>query len=203
MNELPKNPCRGCDYEKNKRNTGPCENCLLPGQHDDALKKILLPSYDLLKNSVTKKSGKTKDTEGYNILREPINQKPEPKKEIKDMDTIPLETYCKQEGVSVEDVQSKSKDPKISEARKNIAKAMANAEGLDYKVIAVRLKMAHSTVWNYLNTKPEKTLAKNSLTLDFSSCPEVYDNIITRADEELRDPEKQAVWILKTCDLPV
>jgi len=124
-------------------------------------------------------------------------------KPIKETYAITLETYCKQEGVSVEDVQSKSRNPKISEARKNIARAMAYSEGLDYKVIAVRLKVSNTTVWNYLNTKSDKlekkpANTKNSLTLDFSSCPEVYDDVLRLAGEELREPENQAVWILKS-----
>lgn len=110
---------------------------------------------------------------------------------------ITLKTYCDREGVSVEDIISDSKSPEISQARKNISRAMAAEERLDYKIIALKLKMSPSAVWTYLNTVSDKKQVKNCLVLDFTGCPEIYDDILSMADEELREPEKQAVWIFK------
>ena len=178
-NNQPRPPCQGCKHELESKRGEPCASCLLPGQYDDALNQTHFPTVKFLRHSKPNHYGKEKkemSPTGFSIKK-----------------------YCDEQGVSVDDVLSSSRNPKLAAARKNIAQAMKNVEGVDYKTIAAKLKMSHSTIWNYLNTRPAKTSIKatgKQMILDFKDCPEIYARIVVMAEQELREPENQALWIL-------
>lgn len=133
-----------------------------------------------------------------------------------------MQPYCDAEGVAYEDIISNARTSKLSAARKNIAIAM-NSEGLSEKIIALRLNLAVPTIYSYLNpdtkeetvndennisentpTEPENldTEPKNQypgklkILIDFKKRPEVYESLLIRAEEELREPDQQALWFL-------
>ena len=165
MNDL-KPPCQGCKHELESKRGEPCASCLLPGQYDDALNQTHFPVVEFLRHSKPNHYGKEKkemSPTGFSIKK-----------------------YCDEQGVSVDDVLSSSRNPKLAAARKNIAQAMKNVEGVDYKTIAAKLKMSHSSI---------KATGKQMI-LDFKDCPEIYARIVVMAEQELREPENQALWIL-------
>ena len=79
-----RSPCETCDYRHQSRTKKPCDNCELPGQFDDALKEGFFPIVKFLRDSTPRK--------------------PEPKKEIKeieDLKRVKLNEAMKEEKILV------------------------------------------------------------------------------------------------------
>jgi len=137
------------------------------------------------------------------------NKEPPEKKTGKFTVSVDLPKYCAQEGISVEKVTSDSKMPVIADARKRIARAMV-ADGIDRKLVALKLKIGASTLWNYLqednpeSDKPKKPEVikkdKPVITLDFTDREDLYEEICNIAEERLRKPAGQVLWWLMNAD---
>ena len=115
---------------------------------------------------------------------------------------VDLKKYCEYAGTTVKKVTSDLKTPAIANARKLIARAM-EADGVDRKTIASKLKIAMTTLWNYLQDEkpevdePEPENGKLMIEIDFSEDPSIYATIYEIADEKLRTPENQLLWWLR------
>ena len=116
-----------------------------------------------------------------------------------------LEEYCSAEGTTVAKVTSDLKTPAIAEARRNIARAM-HADGVKQKIIALKLKIGSSTLWNYLQDEkpevdePEPGNGNLMIEVDFSENEELYGKILVISKDRLRKPKNQMLWWLRNTD---
>jgi|GEM_PF-1669938 len=117
-----------------------------------------------------------------------------------------LEEYCSAEGTTVAKVTSDLKTPAIAEARRNIARAM-HADGVKQKIIALKLKIGSSTLWNYLQDEkpevdePEPGNGNLMIEVDFTGREDLYQRICDIAEGRLRKPKNQVLWWLICTDL--
>jgi len=160
--------------------------------------------------AVKEKAAAKARTEAALKARSDAAQKKTPEKNTgKFTVAVDLKKYCAQEGISIEKVTSGSKVPAIAEARKRIARAMV-ADGIDRKLIQLKLKIGHSTLLNYLHgykskdDKPEEDKPKDdkpeefrtAIKVDFTGRESVYLKICDVAKRHLRKPEDQLLWFL-------
>jgi len=118
---------------------------------------------------------------------------------------VDLKEYCSAEGTTVAKVTSGLKRPEIAEARKRIARAM-DADGIDRKIIALKLKIGASTLWNYFQEEkpevdePEPGNGNLMIEVDFSENEELYGKILVISKDRLRKPKNQMLWWLRNTD---
>lgn len=159
-----------------------CSKCIRANKEDKELSKASMVLRDV----------KIEDLPGPKSKKD-LEEKP-------DRTGADLKKYCAQEGISVKKVISSSRLPEVLAAKKRIAKAM-DADGIDRKLIATELKVANSTLWNYLREDEEGP--ENSLSvieLDFTGREDLLEKIRNIAEDRLREPAGQILWWLINTD---
>ena len=191
--DTPKHPCRGCpDY--GDYSVEPCKSCPLPEQYILAINNGSFQEMAFLRNS-------TPDNWGAKKAKE--------KREMADEKIIPYKKFCVQceetkRADQCFDRNRKSKDGyrticskciSDNRAAKKAEKVAADALSVkpDEQVEIIETPEESPDTYSLEIVEAEKPESR-TITINFEDYPEIYDELIEVAREEIRDLENLALW---------
>jgi len=221
--DSPKNPCSVCEHRyEDKKRTEPCKNCPLPARYDDALNNHHFPIVKFLRHSKPKHWGLTQkeieEMEGKKhkeIMQPYCDDEGVEYEDIISKARTPELSAARRNIAQV--MSNHGFENSIIALRLNLAVPTVwgylNPEKKEDPVNDENNKSENippdtepdqgpekpnpgpDTGAEKQDTEPEKQYpGKLEILIDFKKRPEVYESLLLRAEEELREPEQQALW---------